>query len=42
MQLTEAGFAISAAGCVADSDGVQALVAKAMAIAMAQRVARCG
>ena len=38
MQCTDAGLAISVAGLVADSDGVQALVASAMA----QRVAICG
>ncbi len=38
MQCTDAGLAISVAGWVADSDGVQALVARAIA----QRVAICG
>ncbi len=37
MQCTDAGLAISVAGFVAGSDGVQALVARAMA----QRVAIC-
>ena len=37
MQLTDAGLAISVAGVLADSDGLQALVARAMA----QRVAIC-
>ena len=38
MQCTDAGLAISVAGWVAGSDGVQALVARAMV----QRVAICG
>ena len=38
MQLTDAGLAISVAGLVAGSDGVQALVARAMA----QRLVICG
>jgi len=38
MQCTDAGLAISVAGLVAGSDGVQALVARAMV----QRVAICG
>ncbi len=42
MQLTDAGLAISLAGLVAGSDGVQALVARAMAIAVVNRVAICG
>ena len=42
MQCTDAGLAISVAGLVADSDGVQALVARAMAIATVTRVAICG
>ncbi len=42
MQCTDAGLAISVAGLVADSDGVQALAARAMAIAMVTRVAICG
>jgi hypothetical protein len=37
MQCTDAGLAISVVGLVADSDGVQATVARAMA----QRVAIC-
>ena len=37
MQCTDAGLAISVAGLVAGSDGVQALVARAMT----QRVAIC-
>ncbi len=37
MQCTDAGLAISVAGLVAGSDGVQALVARAMA----QRLAIC-
>jgi hypothetical protein len=42
MQFTDAGLAVSVAGLVADSDGVQALVARAVAIAMVTRVAICG
>jgi hypothetical protein len=42
MQCTDAGLAISVAGLVAGSDGVQALVARAMAIAVVNRVAICG
>ena len=42
MQLTDAGLAISVVGLVAGSDGVQALVARAMAIAVINRVAICG
>ena len=42
MQCTDAGLAISVAGLVAGSDGVQALVPRAMAIAMVTRVAICG
>ncbi len=38
MQCTDAGLAISVAGLVAGSDGVQALVTRAMVI----RVAICG
>jgi hypothetical protein len=38
MQCTDAGLAISVAGFVAGSDGVQALVARAMT----QRMAICG
>ncbi len=38
MQLTEAGLAMSVMGCVADSDGLHAQAARAMA----QRVAICG
>ena len=41
MQCTDAGLAISVAGLVAGSDGVQALVARAMAIAVVNRVAIC-
>lgn len=46
MQCTDAGLAISVAGLVAGlvagSDGVQALVARAMAIAVVNRVGICG
>ncbi len=42
MQLTDAGLAISVAGLAAGSDGVQALVARAMAIAVVNRVAIFG
>ena len=41
MQWTDAGLAISVAGLVADSDGVQALVARAMTIAVVNSVAIC-
>ena len=41
MQCTDAGLAISVAGLVAGSDGVQALVARAIAIAVVNRVAIC-
>ena len=42
MQLTDAGLAVSVAGVLADSDGLQALVARAMAIAVVNRVVMCG
>ena len=42
MQCTDAGLAISVAGLVAGSEGVQALVARAMAIAVVNRVVICG
>ena len=42
MQCTDAGLAISVVGLVAGSGGVQALVARAMAIAVVNGVAICG